>query len=536
MRRSNIKKMVFATLIAMPTCAWANEPITSQEQLFLKCYEGMVGDTPQKSSVPYQRILNGESAVKVCGDLVDDMGIDNEGYFKSNNPSRTPDSVVLQIGTGMHRIHDKFIPTPVNANVANAVYLEWVLSYQAGADYMTYVAMKDLPFSTLITSKKAFIALYETRSDGNDSRGRMYQPDEGKLYGLPRNTNGGTRVRTSKTGYVPSPMKEIACPGNSEIMGPPDRNGTNGYPSLEANGGRLRNHGVLKGVFEETYDRTYPTCSTEKDYYRYFTAKPHQSFGAGLGGMSSYMQAHAGFVNGDRKLASDGGMRAGRRWSQRVMEHFFCRKGAVLRIGDTAPFMNIPSTLKGEHVPTFRIASTCMQCHATIDSMAYTIRGNLSANRITGYGGDNDMYMIPEEYSGPLMPSSFNGSSVQQFANALPASDADFFRRPAEGALYFRNFRGNLVYVGPDKVTSLDALGGIIAEQEDFYACAASRYLEQLTSYHITLDDPGANLAELNKNEVYNWFTNTLVKNFYQHRSAKRLIKEIMDSKYFKER
>lgn len=533
-----------AVLLLLPLTAQAAGTITSQEELFLKCYEAIADNTPVRSSVPYQRILNGASAMDVCRDLVDDMGINGEGYFKSNNARRTPDSVVLEIGKGLYRTHDHFIPTHIMTANEQKWLLDGSLSWQTGADYQTAVVMKDLPYSALVTSKKAYFPLLQWRNNGEDWRSRMYQPEAGKLYGLPTDATDDN-VQMSNAGYRDTHARDKNCPDYSTIQGPRVGSASGDNPSkLIQDGGRLRNHGVMKGIFEETYQREYKNCGwsadpSKRELAQSFVAKPHQSFGGGLLGMSGYLQSHAGFRNGTRdKDWSDGGMQVHRRFAQRVMEQFFCRKGAVLRIGDVEPFMSIPSTIKGEHVPTFRLASTCMQCHATIDSMSYAIRGNLSGTRSSN-DGVNGNWTIPEEFTGATLSSSFPGSAktnVREFAKALPASDADFFRRPTEGALYFRNFRGNLVFIGPDKITSLDALGSQIAEQEDFYACAASKYVKTLTSYDITLDDPGANGDALNKDEVYNWFANTLVPNFYKHRSAKRLMKEIIESKYFSER
>jgi hypothetical protein len=549
MKFSNKNKLflrmpMLSSIITLGAIATAEATISDQEQLFIKCYEGIARNTPLRSSVPYQRVLNGTSAIQVCKDIIDDIHIGDDGYFTSKNPSRTPQDIVINVAMGLHRTHNEFVPSVIDTVTEQTLYLQGSLSWQTGADYWTYVMMRDLPFSSLINSKKAYFPLYERRPEGESEwRKYMHQPSDGKKYGLPTYATANNPTN-SKTNYRPNFAGEVRCGGEGAIHGPEVRYygaGGGDDTHLRMDIYRLRNHGVFKGIFEETYQKTYPNCHTGKTadrttIVRNFVAKPHQSFGAGLIGMSGYLQAHADFRNYNREEAwSDGGMKVNRRWAQKVMEQFFCRKGAVLRVGDVAPFMNIPSTLQGgSHVPTFRIAATCMQCHATIDSMAYTIRGVVSGERNgDGYGG-NQVWVIPEEYSGPQLTSSFTGgSNVQAFANALPASDGDFFRRPPEGALYYRTFRGNLVYVGPDRIKSLNDLGTVIAEQEDFYACAASRYLKELTSYEIKLDDPGTQGAELAKNEVYNWFANTLVKNFYQHKSVKLLMKEIMESKYF---
>jgi hypothetical protein len=188
--------------------------------------------------------------------------------------------------------------------------------------------------------------------------------------------------------------------------------------------------------------------------------------GAGMIGSQGYIKANADPAKLNNFEGINGANHLYRRWGKHVVEDLLCRDLPSLRPGDVTGDVYPSSTI------SFRRGVSCMQCHATMDTAANTIR-NIRAQRLYG---------VHFTWSLPV-----NRPSLEGAATINP--DPLFGLRPPEGALRYRSYDGSLVN---QSVTGINALGNAIAQSNDFYVCAAKKYYKYLTGITANLSDPGA--------------------------------------------
>jgi len=222
--------------------------------------------------------------------------------------------------------------------------------------------------------------------------------------------------------------------------------------------------------------------------YTYQTAPidVHRNLGGGAGLIStrSYFMLNQG--RSDR-LQMDGGIGLHRRWSKAILHDTMCRELPVIRTTDATPYVQTAVT---SATPPFRTSRNCMGCHATMDPMASVIR-------------NHSLYFVPS--------MSANGNIVTAQVASWPItlpreagqvdSDLNFYQRPPNGRFFYRSYDGTLI---KRDLLGLASLGAAISESKDFYACAASRYLEFFTGIRVGLHDVGdPGQAPLNDAERY---------------------------------
>ena len=195
------------------------------------------------------------------------------------------------------------------------------------------------------------------------------------------------------------------------------------------------------------------------------------SLGGGIMGTQSYLLLNFGRAT---NTPSDGGLNMPRRWAKNVFHDLLCRNIPVMRLSDAA---SLVQTVTTAYTPPFRLASSCMQCHGTMDNMAKVVR-NVSYLRSPVVLGTADqtfvsMYVWPTTLSAETNPVDL---------------DPTFFERPTNGTLMYRSYDGTLV---TDNLTSIADLGAAFASSNDLYACAAAQYYQFFTGDGVNLQDIG---------------------------------------------
>ncbi len=171
----------------------------------------------------------------------------------------------------------------------------------------------------------------------------------------------------------------------------------------------------------------------------------------------------------------DGGLRVNRGWSRAVYKEVLCRDFPVVREKDGSPFVVANSSIP------FRRASGCVKCHTSMDRLAGVVRkfqfGLLrDANgRISNTSDTGHIILMGEHPT--------NVASATDFPSA---SDTNFYRRPAEGTLYYRSHNGTLVN---QKLSGMQSLGEELAKQDDMYVCLAKRYYKYFTGIDVDTGD-----------------------------------------------
>lgn len=241
----------------------------------------------------------------------------------------------------------------------------------------------------------------------------------------------------------------------------------------------------------------------------------HQSAGGGIIGTRTFLLSTLGLgVN----IAMNGGLRMSRDFSKTVLKSFLCRDIPVIRTVDAAPYVQS----EGKDVPPFRTNASCMSCHATLDPLAAVARNHMVTH-------------LPFFRELADQKNGLNSGQIFEFAPDQPResgmlnADSAFHRRPPFGSLYFRNYKGEL---RNEQFEGIPELGNTLADSEDLYVCAASRYLQYFTGVQVSLHDPGdANFPPPSDSErEYKEFVVKLGLELKSHQSLKTLIKRILES------
>lgn len=243
---------------------------------------------------------------------------------------------------------------------------------------------------------------------------------------------------------------------------------------------------------------------------REFSATSSQ--GAGVLGTAPYL-----LLNAHQNLkGSDGGLSMHRGWSKAVFSDLLCRSLPVLRKEDATLYVQKESLI------SFRKAESCMQCHSTLDPMASAVR-NVAAMKLKGLKG---------EVFSPRTIAFFDVTEPAE--TELKDSDENFHLRPAQGLLYFRNYRGELV---DQKISGISELGAALAKTDDLYLCAAKRYFEFMTGVDVEIGDFSTE-AFVNASPdslAYRNFVVSLGLNLKKNQSLKKMIQEIIESPFYRQ-
>lgn len=254
-----------------------------------------------------------------------------------------------------------------------------------------------------------------------------------------------------------------------------------------------------------------------------FTYNLNRNHGGGIIGLPSYFMMNYGhgrglFFNGTTKLP--------RRWVQAILETFMCATLPTLRESD------ILNLVVSDSKTPFRKSSSCVQCHATMDQAAGVAR-----NLVTG---GSDFFQIS---AGRNQNAKYPVVLSQSIPTREPASewihvdDPEFHLSRPKGKLFTRLFNGELL---DRSVDSIDSLGTVITQTQDFYSCAAKRYFEFFTGIKVPLyDKKDPRYSEMNRNLTEDHiknrqFVETLGFELQQDQSLKNLVRRIMTSDYYK--
>lgn len=237
---------------------------------------------------------------------------------------------------------------------------------------------------------------------------------------------------------------------------------------------------------------------------------PIGSHGAGILGTQAYLLLSSPLkVNAE----PDGGMKVHRSWSKAVLSDLLCRSLPVIREADVRGL--------DEHSPLpFRHQTSCLKCHSTMDPMAGAIR-NVEFMQTIKPEGDKYFHSL----SAVKLP-------MTDALGRTPAAATPYARSRAEGALYLRDYRGRLVDL---KFEDLSSLGQGLADLDDFYLCAAKRYFDFFTGIDVQIrdfseDPPGAESSPLYK---YRDFVIGLGADLKRDQSLPALLGRIFASRFY---
>jgi len=187
-----------------------------------------------------------------------------------------------------------------------------------------------------------------------------------------------------------------------------------------------------------------------------------KSFGGGLLGTQTYILYNAGRNTGEKM---DGGRVMMRQWSRAIFRELLCRELPVISEAQSKKFVRP----KSEHA--FWKSDSCVQCHASTDYLS----GLLRNKEIVQSGNGND---FPS-----LHITSFETEGLKLDEIIYDMNKKYYLSRPQGKFVYQSLFKN---YIESD-LSTLDDLGRLIGNIDDFYFCTAKKYLNFLTGIDINL-------------------------------------------------
>lgn len=235
--------------------------------------------------------------------------------------------------------------------------------------------------------------------------------------------------------------------------------------------------------------------------------------GGGFLGTIPYIQLTVG---GDLNFRSDGAVNVPRRWGRDIFLDVMCRELPVVRDND------VLSLVVSSASASFRKTANCTNCHASMDRMAGTLR--------------NFKYVTATTNGHAYTPISVAFRNVTASAeSSWPSSrDNSYASRPPNGVLFYRSYDGSLVNVN---VTGIADLGAKIANEDDFYICAAKRYFHYFTGISAEtgdIQDPNFDRSLSSSDKAVRDLVIELGKKLRISQNPRALIEEIMKLPQYK--
>lgn len=160
-----------------------------------------------------------------------------------------------------------------------------------------------------------------------------------------------------------------------------------------------------------------------------------------------------------------------RRLSSRIFEDLLCHQMPTLREED------VVNDVRKDSPHGFRLHTSCMSCHTSLDPMANVFR-NFASYRTAP---NNNIGATVEDREAKFA----RGTPVVGFTR-LPAntSSAAFTLKAPSGGLNYRDHTDKLIKI---PVTGTEKLGQELAKSDDFYRCVTKRYYEYFTGFKVNL-------------------------------------------------
>jgi hypothetical protein len=235
----------------------------------------------------------------------------------------------------------------------------------------------------------------------------------------------------------------------------------------------------------------------------------NEHFGGGILGSQTFFRNNANMVRG--KFAN-GYEDINRRIASKIFEDLLCHEMPTLTLAD------IKSEVNPKSPYTFQQGSTCMQCHSSMDNLAF---------------GYRNLYMNQTASGTAALKIGLGNVPVLKIP--VVPGDAFFAAQQSNGKLHYReliepkSYSRKLVNLN---FSSLQDMGEELADQNDFYRCAAKRYYRFFTGINVSLAQKASTRLERdNQNYVLD-----LAAKLKSTQSVDAIFHDIFASKAFQSR
>ena len=220
----------------------------------------------------------------------------------------------------------------------------------------------------------------------------------------------------------------------------------------------------------------FPANPISKPYRPAGNVNLNMTLGGGLLGTQPYLLLNIGSLSSIGTYMTDGGLKMHRIWGRAVFKDLLCRDLPVVRVADVNSFVDPKSSIP------FRTSNACTKCHASHDRISGVIRGMKVL-----YVGDGDESKMGDKKRGGNF-TTFHPVVKPPETSWSASPDVDYYQRPTNGQLFFRDYLGNLI---DQPISNVPDLGTKISDLDDFYICVAKRYYSYFTGIEIDNGDLG---------------------------------------------
>jgi len=487
------------------------------ERLYYRCYGHFTKMRPSADDSRLKKIKAKQmSYIDACMEVYDMAKLNQNGSLVEKN------NISISVLETFNMLHMSWFQDINVYNVSTGgVNMDYFLhdGAESALHFTRTLFYPDAKFKDSITSDTTYLA---ERSKGFNTGAYFPVTNNSPVYGSSKNTTfiGINNLPDYETNNALT-VGKLLDPENK-------KNG------LHLQVGKLIGITPMEHVYaNDSYHCFYNTntkvISCPQEWPRYTVDRPAnltQSFGSGLIGTQPYIK-----INRNRNFQTDdGGIMAGRVWSKRLYQDLMCRDLPVVQQQDAVSSVD----KDGNNYLPFRNTSKCMQCHVSIDTMAYSIRG-LKLNKL----GHNPIEQATVFYFLEQYEQNYLAEEAGPVLGlgAGKAADSAFYKRPPRGALYFRSHDGKLIHERIQGLKGQTSLGEAIAKTDDFYLCASKRYFEFLTGHKINIQDitdPSSIKYNAKEEKIYKYLLSLTTK-LKSNQNVREIIKEIISSDVYKE-
>ena len=467
----------------------------SERAMLVRCYAHLTGQRIP-SNHAYWAQLGNQRAAKLCLDLLNGTTIAADGFVRG-----TEQQLVLKQLNYFHRTwFNKQFHT-------NAEFFE--------QDYGT-PDIHEATEGALFLSRALFgdNAKYWDVLRGTDALEAIRNPSTANSYGS-NSTKRVTRmyITDNPTGSFDWSVPQIAVAPNF-VIAPP-------YTSTPA---ALIAVGALTGIRTRSQVDMVPTIYTSfanggailNDATLEVPQPLRRNYGGGVLGSQPFLLYNFGHALTYR---ADGAEKLPRNWVVAAYRTFLCKEGPYLLASDvTAHRLN-----SAAGVPAFRTQTSCLQCHSSMDQAALTAR-NLTPASNAGFTTDGQVRLTA------LIANFAVTRGPEAGQSAWPDRAVASIRNQApNGTFLFRSYNGGLISRG---LTSVNDLGVAMSSTEDYYACAAKRYIRYFTGVNVRLNE-SEGAAFTARESKWREFAIALGKELQATGSLKTMIRRIIESDFY---
>lgn len=464
----------------------------SESAFFHRCYAHITGNrTPLDHPALGRLRLSQSTALQECMTLLDKGKLDPT----SGQILDTSDEA-LSVLNNMNRMHNEWFKLRDYSFLGGGSYSHMIQDVGESSLYLTKFLFSDSSYADIVAENRVPLAIRENGANPHMSISRSYFD------------NGANGSRTSQSPVISTSEASVFIQ-KGILNGVTWRAGPHVFSPAD-----LINDSSVNQFYKDTINK--------------YSYKTSDHFGGGILGLQSYFTA-----NHATGSAMNGAQRVARRWARAVLSDLLCRDLPVVRLVDIDPNRHIDVSVAQKNA--FRSSASCMQCHATIDQMAGTVRNFELRSQMHTFGHGFHVYHVEklDDTAGSLDINAIKeeDGATRNLAGKVLANSKYTISSP-KGELYFRTYDGKLVDI---PLNNHLELAQSFANLDDLYVCAARRYFEYFTGIRADLRDMVPEEKQMTTSELqYRNLVIELGLKFKKTKKLRSLVQDIFSTEVYR--